>query len=272
MSYEKQTFIDWEFDGEGNVIKVGTTLKAGHLQHIEEGIVANEKALEAIKSDMTPVRGVDYWTDADQEDIVQQVIAALGTPVFGRVDAENNIILTGELVNGTYTVKYEDADGNVSEIGTLNHANIVPGETYTNILTVYPYSLNQRFSASSNGPKACDGMLQMYVPWADVWNKTIRIRGLAYMAKTADNNSATWFAVDSNYSNRAAISGDNMWGTEKASYDTATGVYTVPIDASAFDVSSADYLSMNLVVSSSGVITESDLANIIITIDEEIPE
>ena len=81
----------------------------------------------------TPVKGVDYWTPADQEAIVQQVIAALGTPVFGRVDGENNIILTGELADGTYAVKYEDGEGNVVEIGTLNHV-VVPEPTYANVL------------------------------------------------------------------------------------------------------------------------------------------
>lgn len=69
------------------------------------------------------------------EDIVQQVIAAIGTPVFGRVDENNNIILTGELVNGTYTLKYEDAEGNVIEIGTLertSYTNQIPISTDTN--------------------------------------------------------------------------------------------------------------------------------------------
>lgn len=55
----------------------------------------------------------------DQEAIVQQVITALGTPVFGTVDEENNIILTGELAAGTYTLKYENADGTTTVIGTL---------------------------------------------------------------------------------------------------------------------------------------------------------
>lgn len=80
----------------------------------------------------TPVKGLDYWTDADQESIVQQVITALGTPVFGRVDADNNIILTGELADGTYTLKYEDADGNVTEIGTLEQG----GVSYTNQIPI----------------------------------------------------------------------------------------------------------------------------------------
>lgn len=67
----------------------------------------------------TPVKGVDYWTEADQESIVQQVIAALGTPVFGTVDADNNIILTGNLTGDTYTVKYEKEDGTLIEVGEI---------------------------------------------------------------------------------------------------------------------------------------------------------
>lgn len=78
----------------------------------------------AISEIDVPKKGVDYFTPADQESIVQQVIAALGTPVFGTVDADNNIILTGELANGTYTVKYEDADGNVVDVGTIAKGGI----------------------------------------------------------------------------------------------------------------------------------------------------
>ena len=97
----------------------------------------------------TPVRGTDYWTTADQEAIVQQVIAALGTPVFGTVDAQNNIILTGELADGTYTLKYEDGEGNLTTIGTLK-AEGAP--TYTNILSL---SINSNGSAyvGTNGEK-----------------------------------------------------------------------------------------------------------------------
>ena len=82
----------------------------------------------------TPVKGTDYWTPADQESIVQQVIAALGTPVFGRVDAENNIILTGELAEGEYVLKYEDAEGNLVDIGALE-----VGGGVTNLI---PLSIN----------------------------------------------------------------------------------------------------------------------------------
>lgn len=87
---------------------------------------ANETAVSQLSDEIDAL--------GDQESIVQQVIAALGTPVFGRVDADNNIVLTGELSDGTYTVKYEDADGGQTEIGTIDI-----GSGITNLI---PLSIN----------------------------------------------------------------------------------------------------------------------------------
>lgn len=92
----------------------------------------------------TPVKGVDYWTEVDQESIVQQVIAALGTPVFGRVDENNNIILNGDL-SGTFTLAYEDAEGNKTTIGTLTTTS---GPKYTNVLKL---SINSDKTPYNNG-------------------------------------------------------------------------------------------------------------------------
>ena len=39
--------------------------------------------------------------------------------VYGDVDADNNIIIHGDLADGTYTLKYEYADGTKTTIGTL---------------------------------------------------------------------------------------------------------------------------------------------------------
>ena len=39
--------------------------------------------------------------------------------VIGTLDENNNVILSGELADGTYTLKYENADGTYTEIGTL---------------------------------------------------------------------------------------------------------------------------------------------------------
>lgn len=77
----------------------------------------------------SPVKEQDYWTPEDQEAIVQQVLAVMGMHIVGVVDDGNNIVLTGKLTDGVYALKYEDADGNVTDIGTIDTR---PG--YTNML------------------------------------------------------------------------------------------------------------------------------------------
>ena len=73
----------------------------------------------------TPVKGTDYWTEADKESIVQDVITALGTPVFGTIDANKKITLSTEhLADGTYEVGYEDEDGNWVKIGTIDQGGL----------------------------------------------------------------------------------------------------------------------------------------------------
>ena len=72
----------------------------------------------------TPQKGVDYWTETEKAELIDEVLAALGTPIFGRVDEDNHIILTGALPDGIYTLKYEDGNGNLTEIGTLTHSSV----------------------------------------------------------------------------------------------------------------------------------------------------
>lgn len=99
----------------------------------------------------TPQKGTDYWTEADKAEMTAQVqavcvaknqgaenvgkILVVGTDgkltlidmpeggasgdVVGVLDEANNILLSGNLADGTYTLKYENNDGTYTEIGTL---------------------------------------------------------------------------------------------------------------------------------------------------------
>lgn len=59
-------------------------------------------------------------TEADKAEIVAAVIESLGgNPIFGYVDEDNNIIVQGDLADGTYSVKYEMENGNVVDIGDM---------------------------------------------------------------------------------------------------------------------------------------------------------
>ena len=63
-----------------------------------------------------PLGGI---TDAGKTQIVQDVLAGLGV-VGGSVDADHDIILDQNVVPGrTYTLKYIDTTGNLTEICTV---------------------------------------------------------------------------------------------------------------------------------------------------------
>lgn len=75
---------------------------------------------EAGEDGYTPVKGVDYFTEEDKAEIVKDVIESLGgSPVFGYVDENNNIVVSGNLAEGSYSVKYEMEDGSTVDIGSL---------------------------------------------------------------------------------------------------------------------------------------------------------
>lgn len=99
-----------------------------------------------------PEKGVDYNTPADQESIVQQVIAALGTPVFGRVEEGNNIILTANgLPDGTYKLWYEDEEGAHSELCELRKSSVeTSGEIPLNLQLGKIDTSNGSISSSDN--------------------------------------------------------------------------------------------------------------------------
>lgn len=72
----------------------------------------------------TPQKGTDYWTEADQEAIVQQVLTVMGMHIVGEVQASNKLIIfRGELPDGTYTGVYEKADGTQVPVGTFEHSD-----------------------------------------------------------------------------------------------------------------------------------------------------
>lgn len=142
-----------------------------------------------------PVKGVDYWTEADQESIVQQVITAMGTPVFGRVDEANNIVLTGELAAGTYMLKYEDAEGNQAEIGTVKidgaMVNQLPistdatGAIYNSTSTRgykkgYRLSTEDGLTEKTNSATSLTG----YIPVAN--GDIIRLANMSFIKDSAD--------------------------------------------------------------------------------------
>lgn len=68
----------------------------------------------------TPEKGVDYWTEGDKEEIVNDVLTAIDKLTgVGVVVSGNAITLTGDLANGNYTLNYENADGSKTKLCTM---------------------------------------------------------------------------------------------------------------------------------------------------------
>ena len=213
-----------------------------------------------------------------QEDIVQQVIAALGTPVFGRVESDNTIVLTGSLVDGMYTYVFEGDDGERILIGTVEHGE-EDEPAYTNILGVYEIFLNKRWSASGMAWTDCDGMLGIKVPIADVKDKTIRFKGFPKDIK-ASGNIARWYTVtealqvpgNGTFVNKDTGSyTDDLWYSKVV--DEGDNIFSIAMNSTnyyKYNNANIMYVMMNMPVKSDGAITEADIANLIMVIDELI--
>ena len=86
---------------------------------ISEGVATDEQVANAVE-DYFEENPLPLLTETDKSDIARMVIEGLGgNPVFGYVDENNNIIVSGKLADGTYSVKYEMEDGTTIDIGNL---------------------------------------------------------------------------------------------------------------------------------------------------------
>lgn len=226
----------------------------------------------------TPIRGIDYWTEEDQESIIQQVITALGTPVFGRVDENNNIILTGNLADGTYTLKYEDAEGETLEIGTLDIGsgitNMIPlsigsdkalyngGKGYKE-----GYRLNSSASETAQSGMCVTGFIPVN------YGDTIRFANITMNPKqgVTGYNYIYVYLYDENFARitpGAYLTGNNNAfpaASENVAFDSDGNVTMVKIDKSVFTSMEATTTIKYVRISAQSITDES-----IITVNEDI--
>lgn len=88
------------------------------------GAVSPDEITDAVNDGLNDAKEsgeFDYvLTEADKDEIAALVVEKLGgEPIFGFVDEDNNIIVQGNLADGTYNVKYEMDDGSTVDIGDL---------------------------------------------------------------------------------------------------------------------------------------------------------
>lgn len=215
-------------------------------------------------------------TQIDQESIVQQVIVALGTPVFGTVDANNNIILSGSLADGTYMLKYEDADGEQVDIGTV----VIGGPAYKNLFDQSKAVLNQRWSNSSGGFTASSGaghVVSDYLAIPDISNADdehiLRFRGGSWAGQAGityySSSKEIIQASDASTSGSGvSVSTDTPTTDENGDFQITLGHKNGAYESKW---ANAAYIRVVLQINSTATeIVADDIQDVIITIDEPI--
>ena len=115
-------------------------------------------------------------------------------------------------------------------------------------------------------------MISLAIPWSDVLNKTIRMKGFV-SGLTSGGKGASWYAYNGNTAVGMLLggAGNGIVWTATALVDEGNGVYAIPINATSFDkITNVTTLYINLAVKDNVSVSASDIENYIITIDEPI--
>lgn len=226
----------------------------------------------------------ETFTEADKESVVSAVIAALGgSPVFGVVDSDNNIIISG-LADGTYFLKYEQADGSTTNIGelTVGEGEVTP--PYTNIAPNGTWELNKRFNSSFQTVEAA-GQAIFTVPVSGLLTtdpNIVRIKFANGFNFKETNTREAW----------KNASGTTLGAYQIMVYKGSSGSYVTQESNGAYKYNIAyisdynsntnyalktpyaniAYICFSIAINSGTTITEADLPDIIMTINEEITD
>lgn len=147
--------------------------------------------------------------------------------------------------------------------------------TDINILTSGKYTIdfNKRCSTSSTLVD-CNGMIRIAIPVDDVMDKTIRFKGFTSGLKTG-GKGASWYIYNGDRRVGACEANPDdgiVWNCAGLSTD-ANGVSSITVNSTSFSgLASGRTLYINLAVKADVAISESDLADKIITIDQPITE
>lgn len=217
-------------------------------------------------------------------DVVGLVVDALGAaPVFGMVDERNNIVLSSLLPDGTYLLKFEDNEGNQTQIGTLVIAADTPGEeepedTQTNLFDPAKATLNSRWSNSSFAFVATDGyvvtdFIPVTVPAAGETPSVLRWRGGDMLGSAGllyyDAAQSLLSASDAAVSGPGLVSSNSSFTTD----ENGDGMVNLGYKTGEFQEvwQNAAYIRLTLQVNgASAALSEADVADIIVTVDQPI--
>lgn len=220
----------------------------------------------------------DAVEDNELENRISELEAKLNIiPIIGRIDENNNIILTGDLPEDIYTIKYEMGDGSTINIGelVLDTSEETP-TTYTNLAdpTSADWQEGYRLSISSGTTSELEGHITTnFIPATK--GDILRVKGLTINNSDTGGGDTTSPKIVSY--NSAKEKNGGWYGTSRSNSSQAYGLmvdvdgdistYTLILknDGSNPATSSTAYIRLD------GFLMEGYASeDVIITINEEI--
>jgi hypothetical protein len=187
--------------------------------------------------------------------------------VIGTLDDGKNILLSGNLADGTYTLKWLNADGTYTDAGTIAVGEIEEPEmpAYTNLFNASTCELNMRLSSSGASTAGNGYILTDYIPIPDVvavGNFRIRYKNaeLYHSKSRVGLYDSSKQLVDVQY-----INGTDLYATGTDD----NGVKYVDV-LREDKITNSAYVRIAFYSGADTAVSTADAENIIITINEEI--
>lgn len=199
--------------------------------------------------------------------------------VVGVFDENKNILLSGNIAVGTYTLMFKNSDGTYTGSGTLEVTEIVPEPAYNNLAdpTSADWQEGYRLSVSSGSTSPLAGhTVTNYIRCTN--GDILRVKGMMLTGATAtsdSSNSAKIVAYNSSKTKLDGLYGDGLGGVSSANrYDGNVSVngeistYTVLLNNDGTQKTTGiEYIRID------GMLMDGYTKNdVIITINEEITE
>lgn len=259
--------------------ELGASIDTALTQAKESGEFKGETGDDGQSAYQHAQAGGYTGTEAEFNTKLAELMGYVYSEITGEVDDNNNIVITGELADGTYTLKYENEDGTTTEIGTFTVGELPPA--FTNLFNPATATLNKRWSDSGGGfTSTANGYVATdYIPVKLSSNASsptlLRFRGATFAG-----NAAITFFDSTKKTLQASDAASNGTGVKPATVTMSTdengdSCINLGWKSGSFhsNFANAAYFRIGLQVNaSSTAITTADIQNIIITLDEPITD
>lgn len=183
--------------------------------------------------------------------------------VVGVLDESNNILLSGNIPDGTYTLKYENADGTYTEVGTLEVGAIPEPEEIVNQIPISTNSSGTVYNGTgfkSGARLSSDGVTEKtdatvcvltgYIP--AVAGDIIRTQNVTFGGSDTGYISQLWcynasFGKVSNHSNATGIFGTAVDGIYTITVPSDTNIAYIRLQAQTLDDTSIVTVNQEIV-------------------------